>query len=476
MFPSPNQGSRPTWFTRKRFFVILGVALLIAVIFFAFFAKSHKQEFAVGGLSFLTKVSKLLPIQEDTKKEIDVVNQIAEALLKKDGVTRTYLVMLQNNYELRPGGGFLGQYAIIKLKDGAVISNFVEDANLLDQRIIAKITPPYPLTRKLQLKKWKFRDSNFSPDFPTNADKAQYFYRLAGGGQKFDGVIAVNAFVFDHILEITGPITPAGYSTTFSSDNGALKLEEVVEKSYLGEDVPAELKQARKNIMKKIAAEIVTHIATVDKIPKVVELALEELREKNVMLHFTDPALQDLVKSVKWDGTIDTEWDGDYLMLVDANMGALKSDAYVKRSMEYTADFTGEKPMGYLTYTYTHTATHGDWRTSDYHTYLRVYTPKGSVLKDRKLVSYPLTNEDFNKTYFGMFVDTLINGSTAGQISYELPSNVTPENYKLKLQKQSGVGTIPVKITVKTKDGEQTQTADLKKDLIFTFQTIEEKK
>lgn len=458
----------------------LFVAALVALgigAFFIFFVKDHKQDFALGSLHALTKVSKFLPLAEDTKKEIDVVNQLADAVLRKDGVTRTYLVLLQNNYELRPGGGFLGQYAIIKVKDGAVLSTFVEDANLLDQRIKAKdikITPPYPLTRKLGLKRWMLRDSNFSPDFPTNADKAEYFYRLSGGGQKFDAVIGVNSFVFDHVLKITGPIQAPGYSSTFSYPDGSLKLEEVVEKAYLGDDVAAELKQARKNIMKSLATEIVRRLTAVDKVPAVIELALSELREKNVMIYFKDKSLQDLVASVRWDGTVDTTWDGDYLMLVDANMGALKTDYFMKRTLEYVADFTGEKPMGYLTYTYRNTATYGDWRTSDYHTYLRAYVPKGAKLIERKMVSFPLTDEAFNKTYFGVFVDTLINGTTVGFMSYELPANITPEAYKLKIQKQSGVGTIPVKVTVKTKNGEHTQSADLQKDLVMSFQEVEE--
>ena len=83
-----------------------------------------------------------------------------------------FLLLLQNNMELRPGGGFLGQYAVIKVKNGEVVSSFFEDANLLDQRITARVTPPWPLTQYMQIKKWKFRDSNFSPDFPTNVEKA----------------------------------------------------------------------------------------------------------------------------------------------------------------------------------------------------------------------------------------------------------------------------------------------------------------
>lgn len=466
-----------SWLSSKLTLSIGALLLILGGVFWWITQQSGgKQEFALKSLAVVTKVSKLLPLEEDTKKELEAVEKLSQSVLKKDGVTRTYLVMLQNNYELRPGGGFLGQYAVVKVKDGEVLSTFVEDANLLDQRINIKVTPPYPLTRKLQLKRWKFRDSNFSPDFPTNAEKAMYFYRLAGGGQKFDGVMAVNSTIFDRALEITGPIQVPGYPETYTSTDGSLKLQERVEKAYLGDDVAAELKQNRKAIMRPLAAEMVKRLTQIENIPKALELGRAELRERDIMLYFKDPELQKIVVEAKWAGAVNTEWKDDYLMLVDANMGALKSDYYMRRAVDYVVDFTGEKPVATLTHTYTHTATRGDWRTSDYHTYLRAYVPEGSTLLERKLVGYPLTDKAFGKTYFGVFVDTLINGSTAGMIKYQLPDTIRPENYKLLIEKQSGVGTIPVTVTIKTKEKEVKQTVDLKRDVILSLQEVEERK
>ncbi len=468
----------PAFFTRG-WLIAISIVIIVSLggYFVFFYAKEHKTEFAAGSLNIIQKVSKLLPIAPDTKKEIEVVNTLVSELTKSDDKVRVFLVLLQNADELRPGGGFLGQYAIIKVKNGEVTSTYIEDANLLDQRIVAKIAPPYPFKRKLQLKNWKFRDSNFSPDFPTNAEKAQYFYRLSGGREKFDAVIAVNSHVFNNILAVSGPIKIAGDSNTYTSEDGAYKLEERVERAYLGEDVPAELKQNRKAIMKKLGAEIMSRVATVGNIPKLAEFAQNELRNRDIMLWFADPTLQALVESVHWDGSVTKDWTGDYLMLVDANMGALKSDYFMRRSLDYTVDFTGEKPVATILYTYKHTAAYGDWRTSDYHTYLRAYVPKGAKLIERKMVGSPLTDEAFNKTYFGVFVDVLIGGQTEGMIKYELPETVTEENYKLLIQKQSGVGTIPVNVHIKTKDGKVfDQTTELKKDLNLTIQEVEEKK
>jgi hypothetical protein len=366
--------------------------------------------------------------------------------------------------ELRPGGGFLGQYAIIKVKNGKITSQFFEDANILDQRITAKVNPPYPFERMMSLKKWKFRDSNFSPDFPTNVEKAKYFYRLSGGNSDFDGVIAVNATVLNKILEITGPIVIGGVQ--YTSQDAFLKLEEQVEKAYLfNEDLDT---QNRKWVMKKMAEIIIDRLVSLNNIPRISSFVLEELRNKDIQLNFQDSETQKAIENVHWDGRVSTDWEGDYLMIVDANMGALKSDYYIDREVFYEVDLTGEKPTAYLKINYTHKATYGDWRTSDYHSYLRIYVPQGSNLIERKMVSYPNIQEEFNKTYFGFILHVLINRNTLVETRYELPESVR-ENYRLLIQKQSGVGDVPVHIKVKTADGDFTQDEILKKDLRFEF-------
>ncbi len=472
-----------TFFTKGRIIVLVVAFLLILGGLSTFlYAKSHKTEFAAGSFNFFQKVSQLLPIAPDTKQEIEVANSLVQTLAAHDDRVRVFLILLQNNYELRPGGGFLGQYAVIKVKNAEIISAVVEDTNLLDQRIknagIA-ITPPWPLTRYSQIKRWMMRDSNFSPDFPYNAQKAEYFYRLGGGREKFDAVIAVNADVFNHALDLTGAITVPGFGT-FESSDGALKLEEAVEKNYLGDNVPAELKENRKNVMKRIAGEMINRLNHVEQIPKIAEFAQAELRNKDIMIYFHDEPLQSLITSVHWDGGVVTDWTGDYLMVVDANLGALKSDYFVKRTLNYTVDFTGEKPKANVSYSYNHTATHGDWRTSDYHTYTRILAPSGSTYIDqsRRHTGGVLTSAstDMNKTVFGYKVDAIMGRTLETGIEYELPDTITPTDYRLLIQKQSGTGTIPVTVTIKTKDKEYTQSFELKKDLNLSFQEVEEKK
>ncbi len=430
-----------------------------------FFAKDNKKAIAIRSLQFIDKFSGLLLIKEDSKKEIAALDKLVEEFAKKDGQNRTFLILLQNNMELRPGGGFLGQHAVIKVKDGEIISTFIEDSNLLDQRITAKIPAPYPFKKMMGTKKWKFRDSNFSPDFPENAEKAKYFYRLSGRDGDFDGVIAVNSDVLSDILELVGPISVPGYAGVYDSQNVVLKLEEQVEKPYLmNSDLDT---QNRKDIIKKMAPIIINKALSLGNITKLAELGRKEMQNKNIMLYFKDPVLQELADSVYWSGRVSKDWGSDYLMLVDANMGALKTDYYMKREISYEINLTGEKPIATLYYTYKNTAPRGDWRTSDYHSYLRVYVPEGSTLLEREMVSYPNVKNDLGKTYFGFTAHTLIGSETKARIKYELPPSINKNNYSLLIQKQSGTGDIPVKVKIITPERQLEQQETLIKDLKF---------
>jgi hypothetical protein len=455
--------------TKKRVILFAGVLLCLAILGAGYYILKNKRVVALSSLSALSKVTKFLPIGQDEKREIEVINLIVSELTKNDNKEKTILIMLQNDAELRPGGGFLGQYAIVKMKNGEVISSFVEDANLLDQRITAKIPSPFPFKRMMQLKNWKFRDSNFSPDFPTNVEKAKYFFRLAGRSSTgFDAVMAVNSQVFDDVIGITGPITVPGYPGEYTKENASRKLEEQVEKAYIMN--PEIDTQNRKAILKKMAPIILEKLFTMGNISKIADLFHSEMKNRNVMLNFTNPDLQASVASVHWDGTVPKDWAGDYLMAVDANMGALKSDFYIKREMTYNIDLTQPRPQVQLDLKYRHTAPFGDWRTSDYHSYLRIYAPKGSTFIESKMISHLNTADEFEKTYFGFMCHVLIGGETNAYVKYELPESFSNiDDYKLLIQKQSGAGDVPVTINLKTKDGEYHQSEVLKNDLSLKF-------
>ena len=69
--------------------------------------------------------------------------------------------VITNNLELRPGGGFLGAFALVKIKNGQIVSLQVLDSGNFDCQIPEGIDPPYPMISKLGIDSWNFSNSNY---------------------------------------------------------------------------------------------------------------------------------------------------------------------------------------------------------------------------------------------------------------------------------------------------------------------------
>lgn len=121
---------------------------------------------------------------------------------------RHILILFQNPAEIRPGGGFLGSYADVAIKDGQIQGIDVRDIYDPDGQLFQKIVPPYQLQTISE--NWGARDANWFFDFPTSAKTVSNFLELSKmyeeNGVTFDGVIAINIPVIQSLLEVTGPI------------------------------------------------------------------------------------------------------------------------------------------------------------------------------------------------------------------------------------------------------------------------------
>lgn len=409
-----------------------------------------------------------LPLDAMQKDEYKALANIGGFMLENDDKEKTFLVLFQNNMEIRPGGGFIGAFGIVKIKNGKVVSMDTHDLSNFDGRIPNTVTPPYPMQEALNIKSWKLRDSNYSPDFSVNAQKAKEFYYMGKGEEQFDGVIAITTNVLTSMLKVTGPIEIPGYPGTYDSDSAILALEYQVEKAFDQQGIE---RGERKSIMSDLAKEIEKRVFAFSLTQKfeLAKILLKDLNQKDIQLNFEDKELQKMAQDAGWAGSVDAQWNKDFLMTVDANLGSFKSDYYVNRSIDYTIDFSSGEPLAKLKITYNHTATKKDWMTRDYLTYLRVYIPEGSWLLDQKNFENAKFGDEFGKKYFGAIVKVPIASSKTVELSYKLPKNINVENYDLLIQKQAGLNGVPFTFSLIDKDNknEGAYAGELTQDWVF---------
>jgi hypothetical protein len=131
--------------------------------------------------------------------------------------TRTYMIVFQNNAEIRSGGGLPAATAVVTVKDGK--PKLAEQTSTYSFRRDVKVIDPPQQTQALYDDETFSRFGNFTrtPNFPTTAKAFDALWKLTTG-ERLDGVIIVDPVVLSHVLEATGPVT-ASDGTRLTSDN-----------------------------------------------------------------------------------------------------------------------------------------------------------------------------------------------------------------------------------------------------------------
>lgn len=290
---------------------------------------------------------------------------------------RTYLILLQNSHELRPTGGFIGNFGIVRVKDGEILSTEFEGSEYVDN--LSKsgaIVPKAPTAVKTYLGQdfLYFRDINWDPDFKTAAQQAVQVYASQKGphAATIDGVIGVNTDIASTVLAATGPITAGG--VTFTGENVIDQLEYQVEIAWLDKAIT---KDQRKDIVKDLMEGIKDRIKAMTAQEKFAlgKQLFESAQEKHMVFFDYRANVEHVYETQGLAGRMENPGT-DFVGVVDANLLGFKTDRVMQRKISYEVSSSDHQLTSKLKLTYTNPGVR-DYRTKDYRSYTRVYVPTG---------------------------------------------------------------------------------------------------
>lgn len=388
------------------------------------------------------------------KKEL----ALAWAFQKQNEVT--YLVIFQNSLELRPTGGFIGNFAEVTFEGRRLKSYNIYNTNVFDYGKPG-IDSPQPFKEMLGVNQIQLRDSNWSPDFPTTSRQIIDLYKLEGGIKNIEGVIAVNSFVLPEILKITGPIYVDSLGKNVDSQNVLLELQYELNFGFLEKGIS---RSNRKEPIKDLAFEIETRLKklAVNKLIHFGDMLIDQANQKQILIWSKNSNVQNQVINLGWDGSINSGEKGDYLMVVDANLGALKTDYYMERSISKDLDSCeNNKLCSKVTIKYTNTAKEATPLNNDYKSYTRVLLPKDAFVSQVQGIESRAEAVDYSYSYdkkiVGFEIMVPFNSSKEIVLEYSIPK---PSVYKLTLQKQPGISGFNFDFNYKPKDIKKSQFID----------------
>ncbi len=393
---------------------------------------------------------------------------------------KKYLVLFQNDKELRSTGGFLTYYSIFRIDQGVIHIDTSSDIYALDASINYHPTAdPIILKYLPKVSTQNIRDINLSPDFVKSMDGFRTYYAKSTQKTNIDGIIAIDTQFVVHLIKILGGVDADGQTFSANTDPECNCPQVVYQLEQNTTEIVNYVKANRKGIVGDLLYATMQKALSVS--PKIYwgplfQAAIMDAQEKHILFSLNNQDAQSGIEALNWAGRI-RPFEGDYLHINDANFGGAKSNMYIKQAvrMDYNTDSSGQVTKT-VAITYVNPQKYSDCSLTKQgglclnailRNFQRVYVPTGSSLVSQvgsqvKVV----TGDDLGKTYFSSFFTVNPLGKSTMTYTYKLPFKVTNGVLPLLIQKQPGVEVVPFTIFV---NGTQTNSFDLRGDTTLSL-------
>ncbi len=380
------------------------------------------------------------------------------------GVDRphTYLILAQNNHELRGTGGFITSVGRLTVAEGQVITLEFVDSYQVDHEDLPHPAAPPQMQRYMQIDQLLLRDVNWSPDLPTTARLAQTLY-AQNTGYTVDGVITLDLHAVELFVGALEPLSVAGVEGAITQENFVARAKELWAAPAQSEATRAsndpEWWRQRKDFIPLVAKAAFARLQSGDfDYLRVAQALYDALAQRAIQLWFNNAKLSKAVEQLHWDGGLHPAAAADFLAVVESNFGYNKVNAVVERTLTYQVQWptVGEPGIATATLAYHHPLTvpnavcdprprydltYDEMMQRCYFAFVRLYVPEGSTLLKLEGVapdSVISQHGEGNSQRFGGYFVLAPGAETQITFTYQLPVAIQPSDYQLMVQRQAG--------------------------------------
>jgi hypothetical protein len=412
----------------------------------------------------LTKFQKYAP---DLRNILLYTQKLLPLISRVGGYDRqkVYLLLFQNNMELRPTGGFIGSFGLATLKDGKLVDLTIRDVYSADGQLKGHVEPPAPIKNVLKEANWFFRDSNWDPDFPTSAVRAQWFLEKEIG-QTVDGTIGITLNLAQKLLKITGSITLSDYAEEINADNLYLRAQYHAEANFFPGST------GKQDFLSSLARALLVKLRnpTPSEAIQIFKALRVAAAEKDIQVYLADPELESRISTLDLTGNVKPYQPcpqvycvSDDLLIVDSNLGVNKDNYFLKKSYLSDVSVTSEGEIQHrLIGSFQNTAATDTWPAGIYRSYLRLYLPPGTQISSVSLrnpadstqtdITAIDTLVEHGRQIFGFTFEVPIKEARELTILYSIPFRLDlaqKGTYLFDWQKQAGTIDEPITLSFK---------------------------
>jgi hypothetical protein len=374
------------------------------------------------------------------------------------------LIVIQNNGELRPTGGFIDGIALASFRNGSLVNLDFQDTYALDSKLQGFVAPPALLEKYLGESSWFLRDANWDPDFSRSAEQIAWFYEKETG-IKADAVIGVNLSTLTSVLEVTGPITLDSRKETVSAVNLTDKL------LFLSN---AETDKEASNYPTLELFQIFGEKLSQGQVslPALASILGKSVTNDQIQFFARDRDLQLKLERLNWTGSISAKpcysqfaeagCVAETFALNEANIGINKVNFLLDRSLNQQVSIDEQGRLEHtIEVEYRNLSSTSSWPGGDYRALVRFYAPAGSQVEQISLNGLPIGMEEsvlaapgIQEHAFPLLVR--VGETVQLKISLRSPNilNIQSKTSALSIswENQPGTGATPFRLTVSFPD------------------------
>ena len=356
---------------------------------------------------------------------------------------KTYLLILQDNDEIRGTGGLTDVMGLVTMHNGNIASLQYYYRLSPQLQALVQLDGPASFTNFFGVNDAKLSDSNVQYNFASFAPKMESdFYNVTG--HKVDGIIAIDFTAVEAVMAITGPVTVSGEVIT--SRNVADRLH--FDAGTVG--------NATTGILSTLTFDLARLILD-SSVPQKLALytTLQTLENEGHVLIYPNQGFW--FRSAGGSAASESAPPGaDSISVVDTNLGSQKADFGVNRTIDYHVQlFSDGSAISTLTLTYAN----GCWW--DYDVFSTALVPPGAELIAVQNATHAfkgpeVTNGD-GFTALSSSLNVSANASGSVTYTYTQPNVVSASgigyHYDLYIKKQAGINSYVLNVSVQLPAG-----------------------
>ena len=415
---------------------------------------------------------------QEIRAGLEIHQQLQQVLPSMVGVSekRTYALLLQNNQEIRPTGGFIQAVALLNFDKGSLVSYQVYSVYDLDRKLLGQVVPPEEIKTHLGETNWYLRDSNWDPDFPKTSKQVIWFIEKSLGAT-VDGVIGINVFSLEDLVAAVGPLDLPEYNEVITQRNIEERMEFHSEVVLV--DSPESVDYSVK-ILTKILEQLTRLKA--DAVPVLLSGLQNSIDTKQTLIYSTRESEQSILQSLGWTGTVTppscpsrlsvVSCLVDTIAQVEANIGVNKANYYLERAIKHEITVSKTTAQHTRSIVFENKAQSNAWPKGTYQSFQRFYVNSNVVVEKVLINGLELNEKQITQTQedgfkvIGVRVDVPIQKQVELQVIYSTPlSDADSFSYVFYNRKQSGLDADPLTVQI-------THSPDIKPILIAPSATI----